>query len=277
MSPHSQSNGHNYHKSTWEGPHFQVFNSKREVLKSHIKHQHYYEALEKQFIVSVVESGSMTYETQATTRKLHRGTLYFIPQPSQTTIYLSKDCKRCVWYWVAFKGRWAVEALEYLTYHYGFIHTYLDSEQTIQRISNFTKRFHQLKEKHQISKLAYGLYHDLWKDIESHNKKTELSTDEPPSSSALLSLDCITFNDYARKLGYSPSHLSRILKEIWGKPPGATIRQMRLDEAARLLKDTTLPAKEIANQVGYLSASSFNRAFTARFGKTPMDYRRNKR
>ena len=49
----------------------------------------------------------------------------------------------------------------------------------------------------------------------------------------------------------------------------------RLEEAARLLKQSTLSMTEIAGQVGFSTIRTFNAAFKKRFSMTPSEYSRS--
>jgi AraC-like DNA-binding protein len=51
------------------------------------------------------------------------------------------------------------------------------------------------------------------------------------------------------------------------------LARVRLARAAQLLAATELPVKMVAGRVGYLSRSSFTRAFLARHGVGPRAYR----
>ena len=52
---------------------------------------------------------------------------------------------------------------------------------------------------------------------------------------------------------------------------------MRLDAATDLLRDTSLPATHIAENVGYTSEAAFSRAFKHRYGTPPARWRRDMR
>lgn len=85
-----------------------------------------------------------------------------------------------------------------------------------------------------------------------------------------------TVKEYAALLGYSSSHLSRKISEIWRKPPGQALRRARLEEAARLLRETDRSVRSIGERIGYASPSAFVRAFKRDFGDTPLKYRHSK-
>ncbi len=79
--------------------------------------------------------------------------------------------------------------------------------------------------------------------------------------------------DYAEALAVTPTHLSRICKEAAGRPAHALLTERIMHEARRLLRDTDMPAREVAEQLGFSSAAYFTRAFQQATGRTPSDFR----
>lgn len=79
--------------------------------------------------------------------------------------------------------------------------------------------------------------------------------------------------DYAEALSVTPTHLSRICKEAAGRPAHALLSERIMYEARRLLRDTDMPAREVADHLGFSSAAYFTRAFQHASGRTPSDFR----
>jgi AraC family transcriptional activator of pobA len=79
--------------------------------------------------------------------------------------------------------------------------------------------------------------------------------------------------DYARDLGLSAPHLTRICRRILGAPPNELVRQRRLLEARRLLEYTRLPIAEVAHRSGFRDAAYFSRSFKAMQGMPPQQFR----
>lgn len=79
----------------------------------------------------------------------------------------------------------------------------------------------------------------------------------------------ISLHEVAAQAALSRFHLSRSFAEVFGLPPLAYHRRLRLDAAARLLKTDSASATEIADQLGYASLSAFTRAFRQQFGVPP--------
>ncbi|MFQ3577922.1 MAG: helix-turn-helix transcriptional regulator [Verrucomicrobiia bacterium] len=100
--------------------------------------------------------------------------------------------------------------------------------------------------------------------------------DKEVLQSPLLGVGFSSFKEYAERVGYSRSHLSRKLSRDWGKSPGAALRRSRLAQAARLLRNFSMPISEVALRVAYSSPTSFIRAFRAVYGVTPFQYRMSK-
>ena len=60
---------------------------------------------------------------------------------------------------------------------------------------------------------------------------------------------------------------------ILGKTPMATLRDLRMRQAAHLLKYSSLDLDQVARESGYESRSSFTRAFKESYGQLPGQYR----
>lgn len=80
-------------------------------------------------------------------------------------------------------------------------------------------------------------------------------------------------SDYAEALGVTPTHLSRVCRETCGRPASEILADRVSFEARRLLADTPLPVKRIAEVLGFRSAAYFTRAFQQRTGQTPTAFR----
>ncbi len=77
----------------------------------------------------------------------------------------------------------------------------------------------------------------------------------------------------ARAAAMSPRTLARWCRAHLAESPAQVVRRLRLDEARRLLEETTLPLKDISARTGLGDASTLWRAFTQQLGLTPAAYR----
>ncbi|CCO57511.1 AraC family transcriptional regulator [Vibrio nigripulchritudo] len=75
---------------------------------------------------------------------------------------------------------------------------------------------------------------------------------------------------------YSEQHFHRVFKEVVGEPIHQYIRRARMEYAAnQLMFDTSSPILDIANNCGFSSLSSFNKAFKATFDMSPGKWRKH--
>lgn len=77
----------------------------------------------------------------------------------------------------------------------------------------------------------------------------------------------------AQGVGMSPRTLSRWCRVHLDESPAELVRRLRIDEARRLLEETSLPLKDITARTGLGDASTMWRAFTLHLGVTPAAYR----
>lgn len=74
-------------------------------------------------------------------------------------------------------------------------------------------------------------------------------------------------------LGLSPSQTLRKIKAASGKSVNQYIREIRLEKAAKLLEETSQSIAEVSCQVGFSSASYFNKSFRKYYNVTPGEYK----
>ncbi|MER7000296.1 AraC family transcriptional regulator [Streptomyces sp. NPDC000410] len=82
-----------------------------------------------------------------------------------------------------------------------------------------------------------------------------------------------TVESLAREAGMSRSALTAAFRTLVGESPARHLTGRRMQEAARLLSETSVPQGAVPGRVGYRSAVGFHLAFRKWFGTTPGDYR----
>lgn len=80
--------------------------------------------------------------------------------------------------------------------------------------------------------------------------------------------------DYAEALGITPTHLTRACRAACGKGAHQLLEDRILFEARRLLTETRLPVKDVAELLGFNSPGYFTRAFQKSAGATPSAFRK---
>ena len=85
----------------------------------------------------------------------------------------------------------------------------------------------------------------------------------------------ISLADLSKKVGITPSHLSRLFYKQMGIKPSEYLTNVRLEHSMQLLTTTTLEINEIAVSCGFANGNYFSKVFRHKLGITPSEYRNN--
>ena len=77
-------------------------------------------------------------------------------------------------------------------------------------------------------------------------------------------------------VGLSRAQLHRKMKEITGITSSEFIRNIRLEQAAKLIKEGKINITQVAYTVGYNNQTHFSTVFKKHFGMSPSEYANNK-
>lgn len=83
-----------------------------------------------------------------------------------------------------------------------------------------------------------------------------------------------TVEAFASELCVSPKYLSSICKKNSGKTAYEWIREHMIEEIRYYLKQTDMPMKQIADELGFANPSFFGKYVKDHLGMTPLQYRR---
>ncbi len=90
-----------------------------------------------------------------------------------------------------------------------------------------------------------------------------------------LSDSKFSVNEFSKAMHMSKTKLYNEIKISVNKSPKAYIREIRILEAARLLKETNVPITEVIFETGFESRAYFNKCFKEIYNITPSEYRKN--
>ncbi len=79
--------------------------------------------------------------------------------------------------------------------------------------------------------------------------------------------------DLAREVGVSESALSKVVNAAFGRSLPKLLNEYRVEDAKRMLADSSIPIQVIASEAGFNSLASFNRVFRDITGETPSAWR----
>ena len=84
----------------------------------------------------------------------------------------------------------------------------------------------------------------------------------------------LTLSAVAAQFGLSPQYFSTFFRENFGRTFTQHVNSLRIEQAARLLRETDLPVMEIAFNVGFDNFSYFIKRFREVYGVSPSHYRK---
>ncbi|GAE32902.1 AraC family transcriptional regulator [Halalkalibacter hemicellulosilyticus] len=87
----------------------------------------------------------------------------------------------------------------------------------------------------------------------------------------------LTLDEVAKAVYISPAYLSRSFKRLTGFTFKDYVQAVRIREAKRLLRETSMPIGRVAELVGFSYTANFNVTFKKITGVTPLAYRKQKR
>jgi len=129
---------------------------------------------------------------------------------------------------------------------------------------------------------AEVLIHGLLEQILFALVRSQLRDDRGVTPDAMEALRLLLEDDLgehrpvaelARTVGLSNTHLTRSFKRRYGLPPVQYRRRWSMQQAATLIRSTSLPLAAIAERLGYADAAYFSRVFSSVHGMAPLLYR----
>ena len=86
----------------------------------------------------------------------------------------------------------------------------------------------------------------------------------------------LSVSELAKKVGYTPEHLSREFKKYMGKPLSQYLTETKIRYSVQLLTSRQLKIIDIAQLLGYENQSTFSSHFRAIYQCTPSQYLKEK-
>ena len=84
----------------------------------------------------------------------------------------------------------------------------------------------------------------------------------------------IALDDLAEIAGLTPQYFSKVFKEYTQNTVVNYITDLRMEKSVRMLNETDMSIKDIAEEVGYRNPQYFIRVFKKKFHLSPMQYKR---
>lgn len=86
----------------------------------------------------------------------------------------------------------------------------------------------------------------------------------------------ITLTQASRRVSISPNYLSRCFKDITGRPFNQYVRDQRIGYSRKMLLQSSLPIRKIAELCGFQDQFYFDKVFKKVVGETPSSFRQKR-
>ena len=226
-------------------------------------------------------SGEGAFRLKEKVYKLTPGMTFMsqLGDPDTAYYYPGHATEPWIFLWISFDGFRAVEIIREMNERYGYVFQLPLDSGFVKHLETYksprgTLRFVTPTEGAKIVHDALASLGDTIERPEMLSRRSKLvrAAQELITTHLDRSLD---LEAVAHTLQVSREHLSRVFHAQTGITPGGFAAQERMRAASRLLRDRNLNCKEIAQRLGFGSASSFARAFRTHYHVSPTQYLNN--
>ena len=232
-----------------------------------------------QLVVTLEGEGAFRYGDTVYPLTPGKGFMCMLGDPHSAYFYPGHARKPWIFLWMDFSGETAVRMVEELSSLYGHVFDLPLDSGLIRYLKSFRNQRRSIRfvSPTEGARIVCDVLALLGENLERKDIDSPGSRLVQAAQAAISKNLDRTWNlsDIAARLKVSREHLTRIFRDRTGMTPQEFAAEERMQFAVRLLRDSFQSCEEIAEQTGYSSAVSFNRAFRRRFGYSPMQYRKS--
>ncbi|MGJ7032722.1 AraC family transcriptional regulator [Niabella hirudinis] len=231
------------------------------------------------YYIVFISQGSGVFETaHQASSTVHEGSCFLL---FPGTWHRYKPLSKIGWeeYWIGFNGYYPQRLMKagFFSKKAPVIHVGLREEllsvfhNLIDTIRNATPGYHQLIAGFVVQLLSLVYNASIYKKENTGDALQYISKAKFLLQEALES--DISMTQVAQQLTVSYSKFRKDFKAVTGLSPNQYHLELRLGKASELLRATSLPVQEIADQTGFETLFYFSRIFKKKFGQSPKHYR----
>jgi AraC family transcriptional regulator of arabinose operon len=222
--------------------------------------------------------GKGTFNMDNKTIEVHEGQIViYTPNEPQNYTYYAKDATEA--YWIHFTGNGAHDYLQQCGLLNSTIHTV---GQVDDVCALFKKIIHELNMKKPLSEhmtTAYLLNLLTLIGRRLLNTERQQKADFHADINMIMEImhenysQSLVVSELAKKCNLSLFRFIHKFKAVTGTTPGKYVTGIRVNEAKKMLSETSLPVREVASIVGYENPLYFSRVFCQAVGIPPSRYK----
>ncbi len=226
------------------------------------------------FLLIYIQNGTMTVTANGQTQIAERGNFVLLDCYQPHSYSCSTGCETL---WCHFDGSCARGYYRCITERLGMIFSLAEPTYAVKRLQMIYQVFAdgQAVREPLLSRYLTDILTDILLDLPGgllNRRYTGMAEDIAAYMNEHMA-EPLSIEQLAGRAGLSPYHFIRTFKKETGFTPHDYLLNIRLNTARYLLKNSTLPVKEICFSCGFSSESIFCNAFKKRVRQTPGQYR----
>jgi AraC-like DNA-binding protein len=232
------------------------------------------------YVVHVVIKGKGYFQIEGKTYPIHENQAFLIT-PDLSTYYEADKDEPWEYIWVGFTGVRSFEYLSNCGFTEGIYIIDVPDTAPLKACVNNMLDAHELTFANDLIRNS-----ELLKFfailIQNYGENSKRNTHDYPGTIYVNhAIDYITthykeqlrIQKLADYIGIDRSYLTSTFKKVKGISPQEFLVNLRMDRAASLLKETSLPINEVASSIGYKDPLAFSKIFKQYYGMSPKNYR----
>jgi AraC-like DNA-binding protein len=228
-------------------------------------------------ILQWTQAGEGVYENRLGAQRVPRDHAFIAIVPERSSYYYPANARTpWVFSWMNWYGTFACDLLRRFQGRFGPVIPLAprgDAAAALRRLLKLVSR-RSAPERAQISLQAYAFALEWWREAAAPAGTGENRLTRAVQFCRQHFREPVGVKEIAAEAGLSREHFSRVFQAEMDQPPATFLRQLRVNEAALLLRETDLPLREIAMRSGFYSTRHLMRTFQRAHHAGPTAYRR---
>ncbi len=261
---------------SWDGPHFRPHQCGiNDFLSTPPPHAMFMDAMEPNGCFEYVLSGTIYYRNGTERHRVEAGEALVTRRPDPDWMLRPVRDVPVQTIWLSVMGELGLRTFDFLHQKFGQIQRFPQDSEVVRVLRRLVRLAQRQPHDDPLvwSERTCRWMNAWWRDAIANQPPRDRSVLAAIEPSRLISYAPGTVKNFASAMGYSRAYLTRKLSQQWQRPPGEVLREVRLQDAASMLRSTRMSISEVGAKVGYATTASFCRAFRRHYQRAPRQYR----
>lgn len=227
------------------------------------------------FLLIYVQQGSMHFHIAGTTYHTYEGQFILLNCYAPHSYWADKNCETI---WIHFDGHSASTYYKIIHEKLGTVFTLANPYSILNKINTIYRQFYSNAHIDELimCKLITDILTELaiqQATVSSYSANNDYIVQKSIAYITEHLTEDLSIDTFAENASLSIYHFIRIFKKGTGSTPHEYIVNTKVNNAKFLLKNTSIPIKEICFSCGFSSESIFSTTFKKQTGFSPSSYR----